>query len=456
MYPPFVANLLKKRKDVITNLLRKKKDVLAQTLVLCFIFALIIWVLSLLDGLTSVDNDVRTSFLTSMNVSAIEVTEKASCTSEHFCDLEGDIRVDAKSFTIYVMTHNEMVSHSANSWVIRPYPRFYLFHTQWIVKLMSYSEEEKISPKCTEKHYSPAILFSTDEFSLNHYHWFTDVIFPLYMTSFGYTPDIHFLVTDYADWFVPKTHTILRRWSQYPLIDIDNEKERVHCFRKLFVGLKFHGDLIVNKSSPEYAAGVSMQKFRRFLRDTYSLERQIAIEPRLVNVTRPRLMIMSRKSSRILLNEDEISRVANEVGFNVVITDGEQSANQSRFAQLVNSCDVLMGVHGAGLTNMLFLPDNAVSIQMLPFGPLEWWALQQYRDPLPDMNITYLEYRISVEESSLSKQYAPDDPIIADPYSFYAKGWVTIKRIYLTNITFTIDIERIKGTLVEAMKILQH
>jgi hypothetical protein len=37
------------------------------------------------------------------------------------------------------------------------------------------------------------------------------------------------------------------------------------------------------------------------------------------------------------------------------------------FARLVNSADVMMGVHGAGLTNMVFLPSRAVLVQVVPF-----------------------------------------------------------------------------------------
>nr|AQR57530.1 GT61_16 [Plantago cunninghamii] len=360
------------------------------------------------------------------------------------------------------MTHNETILNSTKSWLIRPYVRWYMHQVRhWTVKVVRYNEEEKeeeenLVPKCTQKHYSPAILFSGDGHSMNHYHCFSDVIFPLYMTSFSYKPDVHFLITDYRDILIRKTHEILHRLSRYPIVEIDNENEQVHCYHKMFVGLKFHGDLIVDQSSPEHAAGMSMQSFRRFLRDTYSLERSRALEPRLVKRTSPRLMIVSRKTSRILLNEGEISQMANEIGFDVVTSDAELTTNRSRFAQTVNSCDVMLGVHGAGLTNMLFLPDNAVVIQIVPYGPIDYLAGIEFRDPSWGMNISYLEYKVAVEESSLSKQYAPDDPIITDPNSYYAKGWDALFSVYLHNVNFTIDLGRFKGTLVEAMKLLQH
>ncbi|CAL0313790.1 unnamed protein product [Lupinus luteus] len=59
----------------------------------------------------------------------------------------------------------------------------------------------------------------------------------------------------------------------------------------------------------------------------------------------------------------------------------------SRFADTVNSCDVLIGVHGAGLTNTLFLPENAVFIQVVPYGRVEWLAKNDSVEPSKDMNL---------------------------------------------------------------------
>lgn len=97
--------------------------------------------------------------------------------------------------------------------------------------------------------------------------------------------------------------------------------------------------------------------------------------------------------------------MATGLGFEVVVTEAD--SNLARFANLVNSCDVLMGVHGAGLTNMVFLPKNAIVIQILPLRGLEWLGRTDLGDPAKDMNRRYLEYQIGEEESSLRQEYLP-------------------------------------------------
>jgi hypothetical protein len=43
------------------------------------------------------------------------------------------------------------------------------------------------------------------------------------------------------------------------------------------------------------------------------------------------------------------------LGFEVIAAGPEFFSDMDRVAATVNSCDVLAGVHGAGLTNMVFL-----------------------------------------------------------------------------------------------------
>ncbi|KAL3570798.1 hypothetical protein D5086_028047 [Populus alba] len=68
------------------------------------------------------------------------------------------------------------------------------------------------------------------------------------------------------------------------------------------------------------------------------------------------------------------------------------------FAKIINSCDVVMGVHGAGLTNMVFLPENAILIQ----------------------------------------------------------GWLAFRSIYLDKQNVTLDVNRFRPTLVKALELLHQ
>ncbi|PIN04087.1 Protein O-GlcNAc transferase [Handroanthus impetiginosus] len=174
------------------------------------------------------------------------------------------------------------------------------------------------------------------------------------------------------------------------------------------------------------------------------------------NGTKPRLMIISRKRTRILTNEFEVSQVARKLGYEVVLAEANMSTNLTRFAQIVNSCDVLMGIHGAGLTNMIFLPDNAIVIQVVPFGGIDGFARLDFGNPAAGMNIRYLDYKIKTKESSLSQQYPIDHPVLKDPVSVRRKGWAEIRSVYLDNQNVTIDVHRFKGTLAKGLKLLRH
>ncbi|MCI19751.1 protein o-linked-mannose beta- -n-acetylglucosaminyltransferase 2-like, partial [Trifolium medium] len=71
--------------------------------------------------------------------------------------------------------------------------------------------------------------------------------------------------------------------------------------------------------------------------------------------------------------------MAKGLGFKVIVMEARR--NMGNIADVVNSCDVSMGVHGAGLTDILFLPENAIFIQVVPFGGMEWLATNDFAKP---------------------------------------------------------------------------
>ncbi|KAK6127704.1 hypothetical protein DH2020_038544 [Rehmannia glutinosa] len=317
---------------------------------------------------------------------------------------------------------------------------------KWTLKQLQYKDEN--TPKCTQNHTThPAILFSIGGFSGNYFHDFADVLFPLFSTSFHFRKEARFLISDYKPWWVNKFRQILDHLTKHDLVDIDGEKLHTHCYSKIIGGLKFYRELIADPSLSKSA----MQSFRRELRRVYALERKTAIRDGAI---RPRLMIVSRNRTRILTNVDDVSRLATTLGYEVVIAEAGVSTNVTRFAQTVNSCDVFDGNTWRGLTNMVFLPDNAVLIQVVPFGGIDGFARLDFGNPSDGMNIRYLEYKITVNESSLSQQYSSDDPILKHPESY--KGWNAVQSIYLDKQNVTIALDRFKGTLAKALKLIRH
>lgn len=89
------------------------------------------------------------------------------------------------------------------------------------------------------------------------------------------------------------------------MVDIDREPG-VHCFPRMVVRLKHHKEFNIEPSRSPY----SMTDFREFLGGAYTLERERAIEvTRDGGGKRPRLLIISRKSTRLLMNEGNVGNL---------------------------------------------------------------------------------------------------------------------------------------------------
>lgn len=367
-----------------------------------------------------------------------------------YCEIEGDIRVDSNSSTIFLIRPRS----STASWTIQPYPRKGIaFVKKWTVRIAAEDGGGTI-PKCTQNHPHPALLFSTGGFTGNHFHDFADLLFPLFTTSFHFQRNVHFLAADNKPWWQSKYRPLLHQLTRHDILDTDHETRDVHCYSELTAGLRFHRELVVDPTS-----GVSMSQFRQLLRRTYSLERKKAVVRTRggggASATKPRLMIVSRQRTRILMNEDQVSRLARKMGYEVVSAESDVSTNLTKVAQLVNSCDVMMGVHGAGLTNMVFLPEKAVLIQVVPLGAIDVFAKLDFGDPSAGMNIRYLDYKIELKESSLLQRYPMDHPVIKDPLSIHRQGWDKLREVYLHNQNVTIDVARLRPTLAKALRLLR-
>ncbi|KAK8657109.1 hypothetical protein V6N13_035366 [Hibiscus sabdariffa] len=335
-----------------------------------------------------------------------------------FCEMKGDIRIHGKSSTVFMSAS----SMENSSWIIRPYARK--------------GDEEALN------HVTKWSIKSGGTISMT-------TIIPLYQTSRQFDGEVKFLFTDKNPWWINKFKTILGNLSRYEPIDIDKE-EQVHCFGSVIVGLKRDPkELRIDPSKSHY----SMKDFRQFLRSAYSLKKVTAIKMTdKVRKRKPRLLILSRRRTRAFTNTNDIARLARSLGYKVVVTEAD--TNVARVAETVNACDVMVGVHGAGLTNMVFLPDKAILIQIVPIGGFEWIARTDFEEPSKDMNIRYLEYKIKTEESSLIQQYPAHHEVISNPSAIQKQGWEAFKSVYLQQQNVNLDIHRFRDTLLRAFELL--
>jgi capsular polysaccharide biosynthesis protein len=202
-----------------------------------------------------------------------------------------------------------------------------------------------------------------------------------------------------------------------------------------------------------------MADFARLARRSYGLARDTAIRLRGSSDVgrRPRLLLISRKSTRAFTNAGAIARAATALGYEVVVSEPsrQDAAGLTSFARLVNSCDVLVGVHGAGLANLVFLPAGAVLVQVVPLGGLDALAAEDFGAPARDAGLQYVHYAIAVAESTLAGRYPRDHRVLRDPAAVRRDGWAALRETYLVGQNVTVDVRRFGGALRRAMELLR-
>ncbi|CAN6178133.1 unnamed protein product [Urochloa humidicola] len=361
------------------------------------------------------------------------------------CEMRGDVRIHPNATSIMFM--EPAGSQRDELWKIKPYPRkgdeFCLSHiTELTVK------SSKVAPECTKYHDVPAVIFSLTGYTGNLFHDFTDVMVPLFTTASEFNGEVQFLITDMALWWTIKYHTVLQKLSKYPIIDFSKD-DQVHCFKHVIVGLHAYMEFTIDSSKAPH--NYSMVDFNRFMRGAYSLGRDTVTVLGELPKVKPRLLIIKRHRTRMFLNLDEIIAMAEELGFEVVIDEANVSSDISKFARLVNTVDVMMGVHGAGLTNCVFLPQNATLIQIVPWGGLEWVSRTDFGNPAELMGLHYKQYSISVDESSLTEQYPRNHEIFKNPIAFHKHGFDFIRQTFMDKQNVKLDCKRFRPILLEAL-----
>lgn len=242
-----------------------------------------------------------------------------------------------------------------------------------------------------------------------------------------------------------KFSKIISRLSDYEVMN-SAANTSVHCFPGLILGLKYHDNLALKPG--DIPGGYSIRDFRLFLGETYNLKFK-----HVSQIRQPTLMLISREKTRKFLNEDEIVTMIKGLGFRVVVARTKEASNLNKFVNTINSCGVLVGAHGAGLTNELFLPAGAVMVQVEPLG-LEWASANYYGNPARAMDMYYLRYKIEPEESSLVELYGHNHSVITDPGSVYAKGYRAVRELYLDQQNIRVNIAKFRKTILQALQLV--
>uniref|UniRef100_I1NJS1 Glycosyltransferase 61 catalytic domain-containing protein n=2 Tax=Oryza glaberrima TaxID=4538 RepID=I1NJS1_ORYGL len=371
------------------------------------------------------------------------------------CHMSGDVRVSPATSSVILTMPSQQAEAAPQR--IRPYARrddFLLPLVREVAITSAASEGD--APSCNVSHGIPAVIFSIGGYTGNFFHDMADVLVPLYLTTFHFKGKVQLFVANYKQWWIQKYKPVLRRLSHRAVVDFDSDGD-VHCFDHVIVGLVRDRDLILGQHPTRNPKGYTMVDFTRFLRHAYGLRRD---KPMVLGETsgkKPRMLIISRRRTRKLLNLRQVAAMARELGFEVVVSEagvGGGSGGVKRFASAVNSCDVLVGVHGAGLTNQAFLPRGGVVVQIVPWGRMEWMATNFYGAPAAAMELRYVEYHVAAEESSLARRYPREHAVFRDPMAIHGQGWKALADIVMTQ-DVKLNLRRFRPTLLRVLDLLQ-
>nr|BAK05562.1 predicted protein [Hordeum vulgare subsp. vulgare] len=363
------------------------------------------------------------------------------------CELCGDARTIGQSSTVMYVPRTQ--TSDSEEWSIRAQSRKNL---PWIkevtVKSLNTSQP---APRCTSKHAMPAIVFALGGLTANVWHDFSDVLVPLFLTARQFDRDVQLLVTNNQPWFSKKYMTILSKLTRYDIIDFDSD-DQVRCYPYVIVGLRSHGDLgIYPNLSPQ---NYTMMDFRLFVREAYGLPAAKVAIPYKADRDdpdkKPRIMLIDRGKTRRFINAPYIVQGLEWFGFEVVKVDPKMDSSLDEFARLVDSCDAIMGAHGAGLTNMVFLRSGGVVVHIVPYG-IEFMADGFYGKPARDMGLGHVKYGISPEESTLLEKYGWNHTVIKDPEAIRSSGWDKVGEVYMSKQDIVLNMTRFGPILLKAI-----
>ncbi|KAJ1259437.1 hypothetical protein BS78_10G155200 [Paspalum vaginatum] len=369
------------------------------------------------------------------------------------CEMWGDARTangTDKSRVYFIPPPSQVATAEAANWSIRSQSRKIVGVREVLVMSLNLSNLHE-APNCTVHRDVPAVVFAAGGLSFNFWHAFSDVLVPLFTTARAFGGQVELVATDAPVWFVSKYRRVLRALSRYDVVMLDTDAE-VRCYPHLIVGLRGHRDLDIDPArAPNH---YDMFAFRAFVREAYALPAPAAALPVKSGGRKPRLMIILRGRTRRFVNADAVVGAIKRAGFDVVRMEPSLEADMDAVSREVDACDVLLGAHGAGLTNMVFLRTGAVVVQVIPWGNMEPHSEWFFGAPAAHMGVRHISYSIAAEESTLYDKYGKDSPVITDPGIFYKNG--SNARYYWWEQNIRLNTTRFMPTLERVKRLLQE
>jgi len=187
-------------------------------------------------------------------------------------------------------------------------------------------------------------FWCSDQYSPGYYHWLCETlprIYLLTLLSFENPKVILPGSTTKNVAFIRESLSLL-----FPNIDFSFTKNRnVLNLRELV--------WISQMGKPYQFNSLLMTEFRGFIRSIIKVD---CICPR------KRLHISRKKAiRRKILNENEVESVLDKFGFKTVCLEDYSFEEQIK---MFSQSDIVIGIHGAGLSNMIFMPENSFVLEL--------------------------------------------------------------------------------------------
>ncbi|KAK6921960.1 Glycosyltransferase 61 [Dillenia turbinata] len=377
---------------------------------------------------------------------------KITCDRSRFeydiCSINGPNVFSPNISTLFDMEPADSTPSIPSIEKIRPQPRKWQLFPMFGVNEVTLISGGPKGPNCEVRHDVPALVFSTGGFSGNFWHDFADGLIPLFFTakSFFHDQDFVMVIDQSHDYWINKYSDLLHGLSKQRIVRMDRET-RTHCFPWAIIGLMRHGQMTVN---PNWLPNsMSLHHFHDFLAQTYGGPNQHTIS----HHPRPRLVFACRhRGGRVLLNHAEVKQMMEEVGFEVIEFEPTAETSLRESNAIVSSSHALVGVHGAGLTNLLFLRPGSSFLQIVLIGQ-DGPANHCYRIPSIEMGLEYMEYKISIYESSHIEKYGEDSVVVNYPEAFLKDGWnEEYANLYFKNQDVRLNLTTFRPYLEETYK----
>jgi hypothetical protein len=129
---------------------------------------------------------------------------------------------------------------------------------------------------------------------------------------------------------------------------------------------------------------------------------------------KPVACLITRHNKRIILNEPEVVVATSQVGFETRVLDYDRMTVEEQLLS-TRECDVLIGIHGSGMLNEIFMRKDTYAVQIVPYGLPGKGIELGYGDFARNSELKYRQFDVKGKENSVIHWHFAED-IFGDSY----------------------------------------